>query len=315
MKNPYEVLGLDKNATKSDIKKAYRKLAKEYHPDSNDSPDAEKKFKEIQKAYDSLTDPNKFKKPFTNPVDDFLNQKRKRKAPNISVELELTLEEIMFGVKKEVVFSRKIVCKKCDGYGGSKKNCSQCDGCGHSSQNFGYATVIGVCQMCSGTGTVLENNCGQCVDGYVGTEQETALIKNTIGLRDGMVFFSRGKGEFAIEDRFDISGDLNIEIKLKKHDIFSIEQNNLIMELPVTYTQLALGHVFELHTIRQKVSFNLPAGTKNGAKFRFKGSGFPILNGDKNVYNNGDLLIIIKLEVPEHVSGRYLELIKELNEG
>lgn len=344
MRDPYEVIGVPKTATETEIQKAYRKLAMKYHPDRNPGDkEAEDKFKEVQTAYEILGDPEKRQlfdrtgsvkgpnqynagpfrkgKPFTSVFDDFFSQfmgERRRaqgRGEDIIVETEITLEDVEEGREVEVTFERAKLCGTCKGSGGKQERCQHCDGTGVRVITGEQHTVRTSCPACEATGSVCVEECPDCHGGY--SEPETDTFKFTVppGVEDGMKFVHSGLGHPSPNEGF-APGNLYVIVRVKEHDMFRrLQQGHVMIEVPVTYSQLVFGDSVEVPTVGgNRVSFTMPAGTQSNTKFRLSNMGLPIFNNGGNIYRRGDQLVQVKLDVPSKPEGRYEELLKELAE-
>ncbi|MDQ2084989.1 molecular chaperone DnaJ [Herbivorax sp. ANBcel31] len=348
----YEILGVDKNASDTDIKKAYRKLAKKYHPDMNpDDKTAETKFKEASEAYEVLSDSQKraqydqfghaaseqggfggFGEGFGGGFGDFDfgdifetffggsgmgGRSRTRRGPqkgaDIQFAVELTFEESIFGVEKEVPINKMHVCSKCDGNGskaGSKPTtCKHCAGSGQVQYKqrtpFGQFVNIKTCDVCHGEGKIITNPCEEC-NGR-GRVRKTVRQKIDIpaGIADGQVISLRGAGEPG--SKGGPAGDVFFTIRVKTHSIFSRQGNNIFCEIPITFTQAALGAEIEVPTVYGKEKFSVPEGTQTGTRFRLKAKGAPSIRGN----GKGDQYFTVNVEVPKKLNEKQKEALRE----
>ncbi|TYQ12910.1 UNVERIFIED_CONTAM: molecular chaperone DnaJ [Acetivibrio alkalicellulosi] len=351
----YEILGIDKNASDGDIKKAYRKLAKQYHPDMNPGDKtAEAKFKEAAEAYEVLsdsqkraqydqfghaaTDPNGFGGGFSGGFGDFdfggfgdifetffggsgmggrsRTKRGPQKGADLQFSMELSFEESAFGVEKEISINRMHLCPKCDGSGakqGSKPTtCQHCDGTGQVQYKqrtpFGQFVNIKTCDVCHGEGKIITNPCEDC-NGR-GRVRKPVRIKINVpaGIADGQTIPIRGEGEPG--SKGGPSGDIYITIRVKPHAIFQRQGNNVFCEIPITFTQAALGSEFEVPTLDGKVKYNIPEGTQTGTQFRLKGKGIPFLRGG----GRGDQYVTVNVEVPRKLNDKQKEVLREFAE-
>ncbi len=350
----YEVLGVDKNASDADIKKAYRKLAKQYHPDVNPgNKAAEAKFKEVNEAYEILsdsqkrsrydqfghagTDPNGFG-GFGGGFGDFdfggigdifetffggagfgrpsKSKSGPQKGADLKHMMEISFEEAAFGCEKEIVLNRLENCPTCSGTGAkpgtSSSVCKHCNGSGQIQykQNtpFGQFVNIKTCDVCHGEGKVITDPCNKC--GGKGKTRKSVKIKINVpaGIDDGQTISLRGEGEQGL--RGGPTGDLYISIKVRPHPLFQRQGNDVICEMPITFTQAALGAELEVPTLDGKVKYSMPEATQTGTIFRIKGKGIPYLRGN----GRGDQYVKVNIEVPKRLNERQKAILKEFSE-
>lgn len=338
----YEVLGIDRNATKEEIKKAYRKLARKYHPDVSKEPDAEEKFKEVKEAYEVLSDDQKraqydqFGHAGTQgahgfggadfsgfDIFDFIFNQGSRQNPNaprqgadVQYTMRLTFEEAIFGKETEINVPREENCDTCNGTGakpGTKKHtCTYCHGTGQLSteQNTPFGRIVNrrTCHYCQGTGETIPNKCTTC--GGTGRVKKRSKVKVSIpaGIDDGQQIRLSGKGEPGINGG--PPGDLFIVISVQPHEFFEREGDHIFLELPITFAQAALGDEVEVPTVHGKVKLKIPAGTQTGKTFRLRGKGAPNIRG----YGNGDQHVKVRVVTPTNLTERQKELLREFNE-
>lgn len=353
----YEVLGIGRDAREDEIKKAYRNLAKKYHPDVNKAPDAEEKFKELSEAYEILIDPDKranydrfgyagaesifgregFKwSDFTHFSDiedlfgrDFFGRdifdvffggerRASRTGPmrgsDLRYDLNITLEDAAFGLKTEINAPRTGVCDLCKGTGakpGTKINtCPTCNGTGQERRErrtpFGQFVSITTCSRCHGEGKIIESHCPRC--NGTGNIRHTRKISVKIppGVETGSHLRISGEGDSGI--RGGPPGDLYVVIYIRPHEFFRREDDNIVCEIPITFSQAALGDEIEVPTLRSRVRIKIPPGTQTGTVFRLRGEGIPHLNGR----GKGDQNVIVKLKTPEKLGKEQRELFEKL---
>lgn len=338
----YDVLGVDKGAGKSEIDKAYRRLAIKYHPDSNkDDDDAIAKFKEASEAYEVLSDQQKRARydqyghsgvdggaQFTDVEDIFemfsgsifgdlfggggrgRGGRRVRRGADVRCDVEISLEEAASGVAKEVSYRRRVHCSTCDGSGaapGSKPMaCVACGGQGQVVQSAGILRVQTACPHCGGKGQVISEPCKPCRGQGLEPKQTTLEVQIPAGVKDGDRIPLRGQGEASPDGGPD--GDAYCFIEVKEHDLFHRDGPNLILQLPISYTQAVLGAEIEVPTLAGKEVLTVTRGTSSGDVFRMRGRGMPVYRSSQC----GDLLVQTFIEVPKKVNEEQEKLLREL---
>ena len=357
-KNYYETLGLDKNATQDDIKKAYRTLVKKYHPDLHpgDAAAAEK-FKEINAANEVLSDPEKrqiydqygedglkggfggagmdgadFSEMFKNGgfggdgfsnlgdiFDSMFGGGRRGRARNMPQQgsdlvskIVITFKESYTGISKDVSFNRSSTCHFCNGTGAekgsSRKSCPTCKGSGQLRSGSGFFSISQTCPTCHGEGTIIEKPCTHCHGTGFLKETKKLEVKVPAGIADGMQVRVSGEGNAGLNGG--PRGDLYVEIRVRNDELFVREGNDIFVEIPITYSQAALGDKIEVPTMDGPVDMTIPAGTQPNTKMRLKDKGFPDVHGR----GKGVLYVIFKLEVPKNLSDAHKEAIQKLKE-
>lgn len=347
----YEVLGLSKDASESDIKRAYRKLAAQYHPDVNHEPDAEAKFKEINEAHEVLSDADKRARydqfgfagvdPNFNPnaggnpfggFGDFgdlgdlfgsffgggRSSRRSANAPmrgdDIGTRFDITFEEAAFGTEKEVTASRIESCDQCSGSGaapGTKaETCKRCGGRGsvRTKQNFMGMVMQSdsACPDCRGTGKVIPTPCSRCKGKGKIRRNFKTKVTFPAGIDDGQTLRVRGEGNTGSNGG--PSGDLMVTVSVRKHGLFTRQGQSVYCEIPITFTQAALGAEIEVPTLDGKVRYTITEGTQTGTTFRLRGKGIPYINSK----NRGDQFVTVIVETPTHLSKEQKELLRQL---
>lgn len=352
----YEVLGVDKNASAEDIKKAYRKSAMKYHPDRNPGDkDAEEKFKEIGEAYEVLSDDQKRSRydqfgfagvdpsygagagagysggyggfgDFGDLGDIFGSffggggrrsqaKNSPRRGENVGVRLDLTFVEAAFGCEKEVTVPRIENCTSCNGTGsadGAIETCSQCHGSGQvrTVQNFMGMSMqsTAVCPTCNGRGTIIKNPCSVCKGKGKVRRTKKILVKVPAGVDDGQSVRVRGEG--CVGTNGGPNGDLMAEVYIKSHPIFQRDGTTVFCEVPISFTQAALGAQIQVPTMDGQVSYDIPEGTQTGTVFTLRDKGIPRVGDPKR---RGDQKFTVVVETPTKLSKEQKDLLRQLD--
>lgn len=347
----YEVLGLQKGASADEIKRAYRQLAKKYHPDVNKEPGAEEKFKEINEAYDTLSDEGKKARydqyGFDDPTAGFgggsgfggfggagfggfedifssffgggarsQNSNGPRQGNDVEKTMTISFEEAFFGCKKKIRLTVDEECTTCGGTGAYSKNdiktCPKCKGQGRVLMRqqtiFGTSTVQTTCPDCNGKGKIITKKCDAC--NGKGRIRKTKDVEVTIpqGIDTGMTLRMAGCGEAGINGG--PAGDLYINFNVTAHKQFKREGSDIYLEVPISFTQAALGDEIDVPTLTKPVNLKIPAGTQTGTRFRLRG------NGTKNPKSGsqalGDLFVTVKVETPTNLTNEEKDLFEQL---
>ena len=345
----YEVLGVGKNASADEIKTAYRKKAKECHPDLHpDDKTAEERFKELNEANEVLSDPEKrarydqfgFDGPNMggmggNPFGGFdfggmggfesifdmfnggMGGAARRNAPqqgnDLQYELRITFEEAAKGCQKSFDFYRNENCETCGGTGAkpgpSPTTCPTCKGSGQVRTSGGWMTTVRTCPNCGGTGKVITDKCTSCGGSGRVKKRRTATVKVPAGINHGQTIVMSGQGEPGL--RGGPNGDLYINVIVKPHKLFRREGNNLRLDFPISFTQAALGADVEIPTLDGNVKYRIPEGTQNDDELRLKGYGMPQIN--TNI--KGDLLVRVRVEIPRKLSDKQKDLLRQFEDS
>jgi len=343
VKDYYETLGVAKGASHDEIKRAFRKLARKYHPDLNPGDKtAEQKFKEINEAYSVLSDEKKRaeydqfgKSPFepggawyegTRPdfgetfeyggfgdiFSDIFGTGRRyehipRKGTDMLMSIELSLEDVFTGITRPITLTREVPCRACNSTGAeSYQTCDKCKGTGKLQVSKGFFRMSQTCTACGGSGRKVTSGCKTC--GGRGTTLQTETIKAKIpaGVDTGSIVKLKGIG--GAGEAGGPPGDLRIEIILKPHPLFTRKENDLYIDIPITFGEAALGAKIEVPTIDGKAVMTIPPGTQGGQKFKLSGKGFP----SPKTGVRGNQYVIAKIVVPKDIDNKAKETIKEI---
>jgi molecular chaperone DnaJ len=336
----YEILGVKKDASTDEIKKAYRRLARKFHPDLNPGDKAaEKKFKEINGAYEVLSDSKKraeydqygkaslegahgfggfrthdFGSGFGGVEDifsDLFGSFRQEQAPlrgaNLSTHLDISLEETYKGVTKPITLTREVSCKSCGGTGAeSSQLCSNCKGTGSIKQSRGVFRLSQPCPACNGTGKIISKACKLCRGSGSVVVKDTIKVKIPPGADTGSRVKLKGMGGAGVKGG--PAGDLYIELGVRPHSIFKRDGNNIYVDVPVTVVEAVLGGKIKVPTLDGTVTMTLPPGTDSGKKFKLKSKGVP----NRKTGVRGDEFAVIKIIVPKKVSNKTKEALEEI---
>jgi len=344
----YEVLGIDKNATEDDIKRAYRRKAKECHPDLHpDDKEAEARFKELNEANEVLSDANKrarydqfgFEDPMAgmggggNPFGGFdfggmgdifdqlfgggMGGGGRRQGPqqgnDLRYELKITFEEAAHGCEKSFEFYRNENCTTCGGSGAkpgtSPVTCQTCKGSGQIRTSGGWMTTVRTCPTCGGSGKVIQDKCTSCGGSGRTRVKRTANIKVPAGIDNGQTIIMNGQGEPGL--RGGPNGDLYISVSVKPHKLFKREGYNLRLDLPISFTQAALGGDVDIPTLTGPIKYRIPEGTQNDTEFRLKGYGIQQLRSTQK----GDLIVRVRVEIPKKLTDKQRDLLRQFEDS
>ncbi|MBI4286861.1 MAG: molecular chaperone DnaJ [Chloroflexi bacterium] len=338
----YEVLGISREANDEDIKKAFRKLAFQFHPDRNRDTGAEDKFKEINEAYEVLSDPQKraaydrfgqmggtFGRGFEGfgfgGIGDIFDAffggmsttatRTPQRGNDLRYEMAISFEEAAFGCEKEIEVQRTEICSACQGTGsqpGSQPaRCPTCNGTGQvrrSQQSlFGRFINVSACERCHGDGRVITNPCNECRGSGRQRQKRKIAIRVPGGVDDGSQIRLTGEGDAGVYGGS--PGNLYVLLAVKPHPLFQRENDNLIYELPLNFAQAALGDEVEVPTLNGPVKLRVPPGTQHGHVFRIRGKGIPHLRDG----GRGDLIVAATLVTPRSLNKEQRRLFEDLS--
>ncbi len=359
----YEILGVEKTATDEELKKAYRKLAKKYHPDANpdNKKEAEEKFKEVSEAYETLSNPQKRKmydqfgpdgpqgfgggnpgggyySYSTSGFDGFSDfgdlgdifssffgggfggrtsrtKNGPKKGRDLKYSMNITFEESYLGVEKEIAINRDEECPTCHGNkakpGTKVETCKACNGTGTIRQTV--STILGqmqttkTCPNCNGEGKVIQEKCTECKGKGKIRKPVKIKVKIPAGISDNQTVVLRGEGEPG--EKGGPKGDLYIVVNIKRHSVFSRNGDNVICQIPITFTQATLGADLKIPMVDGKEEiYRIPEGTQTGTKFSIRGKGFKAVNGNWN----GDYIFTVVVQTPKRLTAEQRELLNQL---
>ncbi len=358
-KDYYELLGVEKSASADEIKKAFRRKARELHPDVNNAPDAEERFKEVNEAYDVLSDPDKRSQydrfgsvgrgvggpgpggaggyqyvdlndlfggggaggfdmgdlfsAFFGGVSGARGGGVRLEGRDMSMQIQITLEEAARGVTKEIVLDRLAPCDVCGATGAAPGSqvvtCPDCHGSGQKVSMrrtfLGTMQTVGPCDRCGATGKIVEQPCEECQGSGRVPDRQHVNVEVPAGIRDGQQIRLRGLGEAGI--RGAAAGDLLVMVRVKEHDYLHREGDDLHCRSSISIAQAALGADLKECGLLEDNEIHVPSGSQHGDTVRLKGRGMPRINGS----GRGDLIVHLAVEVPKKLNKRQKELLKE----
>jgi molecular chaperone DnaJ len=340
----YKTLGVSKDATQDEIKKAYRKLARKHHPDLNaGNKKSEEKFKEISEAYDVLGDEKKRAEYDSGGASDFGGQghegfqgfnygggptganfadifgdlfsnqysyePEQHRGEDLLMHLELSLEDAFRGTTMNIPLARNVSCSACSGTGAeSQETCSKCKGTGRIQEGKGMVRMAQICRDCGGKGKKTTATCKKCYGRGTAGHSETIKVKIPAGADDGSIIRLKGKGNAG---KGGPAGDLLIEIGLRPHPIFRKDGNDINVQLPVTFGEVALGAKIEVPTLDGASVMTLPAGTQGGRRFKLTGKGYI----SSKTGHRGDQYVEIRIAVPKDINEKAKEAIHVIEQS
>ena len=342
----YEVLGVSRQDSEEEIRRAFRKKAMEYHPDRNKEPDAEEKFKEINEAYQVLSDSTKraqydrfghagvnggsYDRPFDgfdvfggfgDIFDSFFGDAggRRSRAPQRGSDLQqrvtLAFEDAAFGIEREIDVSRVEICHECSGEGNEPgtaiNTCGTCGGNGQVRRTqrsvFGQFAQVTSCPTCQGKGTTIERPCAVCRGAGMERRNRKTVVNIPAGIQDGMQVRLTGEGNVGANGG--PPGNLYILVDVKPHKVFQRDQFDLLYTLPINMAEAALGVEKEIPTLEgETTTLKVPQGTQHGSEFRVRGRGISHINNGRK----GDLRVFVDVQVPGKLNGKQRKLLEEL---
>ncbi len=343
-KDYYKILSVSRNASEEEIKKSYRKIAMQYHPDRNPGDrDGEEKFKMASEAYEVLRDNEKREiydrygieglrgtgftgfrgfedifSTFGDLFEDFFgfgtpHKRKTRSGADLRYDFKLSFLDAAFGKESEIEIPRTILCEICHGTGTKPgtypTQCPNCKGTGQTIRSQGFFTISTTCGQCRGEGKIILHPCKECQGHGRVKRLRKISVKIPPGVDTGSKLRIRGEGEEG--DRGGPPGDLYIFIYVEPHDFFSREGNDIICQIPISFPQAALGAEIEIPTLDGKKELFIPKGTESGELFKIKGEGFPKLRG----YGRGDQIVQVIVKTPKNLTKRQEELLKEFEEA
>lgn len=342
----YEVLGLGRDASDEDIKKAYRKLAMKYHPDRNpDDKASEESFKEAKEAYEVLSDPNKraaynqyghagvdpqmggmggrgghggFSDAFGGIFDEIFGgragggqRSNVYRGADLRFNLEVTLEQAARGTENQIRIPTMEACGTCKGSGAKAgtqpKTCPGCQGSGQIRMQQGFFSIQQTCHKCHGSGKVISDPCGDCHGAGRLRKQKTLSVKIPAGVDTGDRIRLSGEGEHGVNGG--PPGDLYVQIAIKQHPVFTRDGNNLHCEMPISFTTAALGGEIEIPTLDGAATMKIPGETQSGRIFRLRGKG---VKGVRS-HSHGDLHCHVVVETPVNLTEDQKELLRQFD--
>jgi molecular chaperone DnaJ len=342
----YEVLGVQKNVNPQDLKSAFRKVALQYHPDRNPgNQEAEEKFKEASEAYEVLSDPERrarydkfghagagggagfegfggFQGVNINDIfgdifgEIFGGGRGRGRGPgrgaDLRYNLEISFEEAAFGCRPKVPIPRPKKCETCSGSGSKSgmppRPCTTCGGAGEVRFTQGFFAVSRTCGDCNGTGAMIPDPCGKCRGSGKVPSEEVIEVNIPAGVDNGTRVRLTGMGEPG--DRGGQAGDLYVTVIVREHPLFQREDYEVFCEVPISFTQAALGAKIDVPTLDGKVKMTIPSGTQSGKVFRLKGKGIPHLHSQQR----GDQHVRVIVETPTELSSKQRELLEKFAE-
>lgn len=339
----YEVLEVTRTANDDDLKRAYRRMAIQYHPDRNaGNRDAEERFKEINEAYQILSDGKKraaydqfghagvsgqggfgegFSGGFSDIFDNLFNDifgggaggRQAATGVDLRYNLEISFEEAAFGTETSIEFEKDVVCGTCTGTGAkpgtTPKACATCRGTGQIHFNQGFFTLSRTCGDCGGRRMIVEHKCTDCRGRGTERKATNVQVKVPAGIDQDQRLRLKGEGE--VSEVGGVAGDLYVQIGIRQHPVYQRQGEHVFLELPITLIQASVGAEIEVPTLHGKVDLKIPAGTQSGTLFKLKSKGIKRLNG----HGSGDQVIRVNVEVPTKLNSKQKQALEEFEKA
>jgi len=345
----YEILGIERDASSDAIKKAYKRCAMKYHPDRNPGDaEAEQRFKECAEAFEVLSDAEKRQRydrfgheglrgagmhdfsgmgasDIFSMFEDLFGDMgfgggfggrgggpRARRGYDLETQIAIELDDVVHGTTEEIEFTRQDKCETCSGSGAkagsSPETCATCGGQGRVAVRQGFFQMVRPCPHCEGEGRIIKDKCEDCKGTGKKPRHRKLEVKVPAGIQDGQIIRVPGEGEPG--DKGGPTGDLHVVVRIRNHDLFQRNGDDLVLQMPISFSQAALGAEVEVPTLGDPRMLSIPKGTQHGRMFTIRGGGLPNLRTGRS----GDLVVQVGIEIPKKMSKRQEELLREFAE-